>query len=75
MAEEQTLATSDSGTRKQFFYDDAPVPRALKAMGRRLKKKNSELPGGNDPQKSDTTMVSTEDYGSTMEPMESTEAN
>ena len=44
MAEEQTLATSDSGTQRQFFYDDAPVPRALKAIGRRLKEKNSESP-------------------------------
>ena len=44
MAEEQTIATSDSGTQRQFFYDDAPVPRALKAVGRRLKKKNSESP-------------------------------
>ena len=73
MAEEQTNATSDSGTRKQFFYDDAPVPRALKAIGRRLKKKNSEPPGGSGPQKSDTAMVSTEDFDSTMESMESTE--
>lgn len=75
MAEEQTHATSDTGTRKQFFYDDAPVPRALKAIGRRLKKKYSEPPGGSDPQKSDTTMVSTEDFDSTTESMESTEVN
>ena len=60
MAEEQPLATSDSGTRKQFFYDDAPVPRALKAIGRRLKKKNSEPPSDNEPQENDTAMVSTE---------------
>lgn len=57
MAEEQNIATSDSGTRKQFFYDDAPVPRALKAIGRRLKNKNSEPPEGNQSSGNGTTTV------------------
>ena len=40
MAEETNPQTSDSGNQRKFFYDDAPVPRAIKALRRRLKEKD-----------------------------------
>jgi len=40
MAEETNLQTSDSGNQRKFFYDDAPVPRAIKALRQRFKEKD-----------------------------------
>jgi len=49
MAEETSLANSDSGNQRKFFYDDAPVPRAIKALRRRLKGKDDSNSSAEEP--------------------------